>query len=240
MDRFFIKPEEIKDNVASIQGEDVGHILRVLRLHAGDCICLCDGQGYDYTARISGVDKQTVYADIMERRMCETEPRHRVTLYQSLPKAGKMEVIIQKCVELGIFAIQPVYSARCVAQPDSFEKKLKRYQRVAYEAAKQSRRGIVPAVLPVTELAACAFPHELVLFAYEEERVYTLKQALRGTHACDIALIIGPEGGFAPEEALLLQQKGVRALSLGKRILRTETAGMAMLAMVMYELETGS
>lgn len=238
MNRFFIQSNSINNSIASIQGEDVNHILHVLRLQAGDCICLCDGQGNDYTARISATDKQTVCAEIMERRLCEAEPRHKITLYQGLPKAGKLEVIIQKCVELGISAIQPFHSTRCTVRADSFEKKYERYQRVAYEAAKQSRRGMIPAVLPILELEKCTFDHELVLFAYEEEQTNTLKQVLRDASAHDIALIIGPEGGFSPEEAQLLQEKGARALSLGKRILRTETAGMAMLAMVLYELES--
>jgi 16S rRNA (uracil1498-N3)-methyltransferase len=171
-----------------------------------------------------------------------TEPAHRVTLYQSLPKTGKMETIIQKCTELGVAAIAPVVSERCVVRPEKdWENKRQRYQRVAYEAAKQSKRGVIPEVLPLKPLAACDFSqYDLVLFAYEEEREYMLKQALRTEQARtakNIAVIIGPEGGFEESESAQLCENGAVRVSLGTRILRTETAGMAMLAMVLYELE---
>lgn len=238
MDRFFIAADAVQGNTATITGEDVAHITRVLRLGEGDCICLCDGQGIEYTARISAVEKQAVQAELLEKRSCESEAAHRIILYQALPKAGKLETIIQKCVELGVAEIRPIYTARCVVRPDGFEKKLPRYSRVAYEAAKQSRRGVIPAVRPVQALEQCGFrAHGLTLLAYEEARERSLKQALQANPVQEIALVIGPEGGFAPGEAAYLQNMGACAVGLGKRILRTETAGMAMLAMVLYELE---
>lgn len=239
MDRFFIDPAAITGDTASITGEDVAHITRVLRLQKGDVINLCDGRALEYIARIQGVGKQAVQVDLLEQYACTTEPAHHITLYQALPKTGKMEVIVQKCVELGVFAIVPVTTERCVVKPDgAFEKRQIRYRRVAYEAAKQSRRGIVPQVMPIAVLDGCDFSvHELILFAYEEERQVSLKQALRGTQARDIALIVGPEGGFSQSEAERIIARGAKAVSLGSRILRTETAGMSMLAMVLYELE---
>ncbi len=241
MHRFFIGKESIQAGIAVIRGEDAGHIQRVLRLQQGDKICLCDGMGREYTAQISKADKQAVYAEIISERKSDTESAFRVTLYQALPKAGKMELILQKCVELGVAAINPVVTERCVVKQmggGEFEKKRERYQRIVYEAAKQSGRGIVPEVRPLAELKDCSFEtHDLVLFAYEGEHDVRLKQVLRGTAAKEIALVIGPEGGFAEEEAAWLAQRGAKTVSLGNRILRTETAGMAMLAMVVYELE---
>lgn len=239
MDRFFIDPAAVTADTAGITGEDVAHITRVLRLQKGDIITLCDGHALEYAARIRSADKQSVQVDLLERHACITEPTHHITLYQALPKTGKMEVIVQKCVELGVFAVVPVTTERCVVKPDrEFEKKQIRYQRVAYEAAKQSRRGIVPQVMPLAALDGCDLAgHELILFAYEGERQVSLKQALRGTQARDIALIVGPEGGFSQSEAERITGRGAKAVSLGSRILRTETAGMSMLAMVLYELE---
>ena len=238
MVRFFVPPEQMQEASVTITGDEFVHLSRVLRLRAENIVCLFDGTGREYTACIKEVGKRSATLQLTAQQACGTEPRVRVTLYQGLPKSGKMETIIQKCVELGIYAVQPVSMVRCVVKADEYDKKLARYQRVAHEAAKQARRGIVPAVLPVKKLADCAFAgHDLVLFAYEEERVRTLKSALCGSGAKDIALIIGPEGGFALEEAEALRAAGHLPLSLGTRILRTETAGMAMLAMVLYELE---
>ena len=152
-----------------------------------------------------------------------------------------METIVQKCTELGVFAVVPVVSARCVVLPNKdFEKKRERYNRVALEAAKQSRRAMVPEVLPLVELKKIdpgAF--DLFLIAYEDESGRTLKQALRAADAPkSIALVIGPEGGLEEGEVSRLTNAGAVSVSLGKRILRTETAGMAMLAQTLYEVES--
>ncbi|MDL2236128.1 16S rRNA (uracil(1498)-N(3))-methyltransferase [Christensenellaceae bacterium OttesenSCG-928-L17] len=239
MERFFVQPAQIQENEAWITGDDVAHITRVLRCRVNDMLVLVDGAGMEYTARIVEISKQSVRLALVEQRACEGETACRVTLYQALPKAGKMETIVQKCVELGVFAIQPVQSERCVVRPDDFEKKRVRYQRVAHEAAKQSRRGIVPELLPLQPLAECAFSaYDTALIAYEEESERMLKDALRGGKFQNIALIVGPEGGFTQEEVANVARRGAVPVSLGKRILRTETAGMAMLAMTLYELES--
>ena len=239
MERFFVDTSAIQGNVAAITGEDVAHIARVLRLKQGDEIRICDGQGFEYAARLTELNKQSVHAELFEKYAVHTEPAHAVTLYQGLPKAGKLELIIQKCVELGVTAIVPMVTERCVVKPGAdFEKKRARYQRVAYEAAKQSGRGIVPEVKPLTMLPKIPYGrHGLVLHAYEEEHARTLKQALQGTTAQDIAILIGPEGGFTKEEVEQSGLNGAKTVTLGNRILRTETAGMAMLAMALYELE---
>lgn len=237
MDRFFIEQDNIKEATARITGEDAAHISRVLRLKKGDLITLCDGANTDYLARIEAADKNAVLCALLERQPCKTEPKTHITLYQALPKAGKMETIIQKCVELGVADIVLVYAARCIGKPEHSEQKRLRYQRIAYEAAKQSRRGIVPRVHDVMRLLDIKAGHGLLLLAYEEEHIHTLKQALHGVAVRDVALVVGPEGGFTAEEAAALTCRGAKSVSLGPRILRTETAGMAMLAMTLYELE---
>lgn len=241
MHRFFIEPHAVCGNEAVLTGEDVQHIAKVLRLRAGDEVTLCDGAKTEYTARIDSVEKERITLCILETAASKTESAVEITLYQGLPKAGKLETIIQKCVELGIGKVIPFDAERSVVKlsEKDFAKKQSRYQRVAYEAAKQSRRGIIPEVGGLVKLAKEDFSgFDLILLAYEEERGTTLKKALRAKmDAKRIALIVGPEGGFAPEEADMLIQRGAVSVSLGPRILRTETAGMAMLAMTVYELE---
>lgn len=241
MHRFFIEPHAVCGNEAVLTGEDVQHIAKVLRLRAGDEVTLCDGAKTEYTARIDSVEKERITLRVLETAASKTESAAEITLYQGLPKAGKLETIIQKCVELGIGKVIPFDAERSVVKlsEKDFAKKQSRYQRVAYEAAKQSRRGIIPEVGGLVKLAKEDFSgFDLILLAYEEERGTTLKKALRAKmDAKRIALIVGPEGGFAPEEADMLIQRGAVSVSLGPRILRTETAGMAMLAMTVYELE---
>ena len=149
------------------------------------------------------------------------------------------ETIVQKCVELGVYSVVPMLTQYCVVQPkESFSGRIERWQRVAEEAAKQSRRGIIPQILPLVRLESASFlDYDLVLLAYENERATTLKQTLTGFLGKRIAMLIGPEGGFSEEEVNRLTERGAKSVSLGKRILRTETAGMAMLAQILYEVE---
>ena len=237
MHRFFTN--EIKDQTAVVRGEDVKHISRVLRLRAGDAVQLCDGKGSECDAVIESVAPDAVTFRTQPWRRAQTEPAAQVTLFQCLPKAGKMETIIQKCVELGAFGFVPVQSERCVVVlKPPYEGRVERWQRVSEEAAKQSRRGTIPEVaLPksLKELDFSAF--DTVLIAYENERTVSLKAALRAHPCRRIAIVIGPEGGFSEEEIAILTEKGASPVSLGTRILRTETAGMAMLAQIMYEVE---
>ena len=238
MHRFFT--DQISGDAALITGDDVRHIVRVLRLKKFDEITLCDGKGQDYTAVITALGDDAVRCNVSAPVPSKTEPVTRVTLYQCLPKTGKMESIVQKCTELGVDAIVPVMSKRCVAPPTSnYEIKRIRYQRVAEEAAKQSRRGRIPLFQPIAPIAAIdPAEFDLFLLAYEEEDTLSLKAALKkAKKPVHIGLLIGPEGGFEPAEAQALIQKGAVSVSLGTRILRTETAGMAALAQILYELE---
>lgn len=238
MNRFFT--EDILGDTARITGEDVKHIRKVLRLKKGDLVSICDGRGTDWLGTIETCTESEVTLSLSDGHPAPTEAHTRVTLFQGVPKTGKMENIVQKCTELGVDSVCPVVFNRCVAVPKGdYEKKLVRYRRVALEACKQSRRGLVPAVLPPVspdEIPVSDF--DTVLIAYEDEHALTLKAALRekdpGTR---IALVIGPEGGLEESEVGMLTKKGALAVSLGTRILRTETAGPAMLASVLYELE---
>ena len=235
MSRFFSKS---LISPVILNGEDVKHMATVLRLRPGDTVTLCDGQGHECEAVLTAISKSEAVLDAGPIRLCDTEPTHRITLFQCLPKTGKMETVIQKGTELGLFALRPTVSERCVALPGKdYNKKLERYRKVAEEAAKQSRRGVIPDILPPVELENADFsPYDTVLLAYEEEHTVTLKQALSSA-GCHIALLIGPEGGFSPEEAELLRQKGAVSVSLGPRILRTETAGPAAIAQILFCLE---
>jgi len=239
MRRFFC--EDIQNNTACITGDDAKHIARVLRMRAGEALSLCDGAGTEYDARITAVSPDEVLCSIGEPRPSLAESPCRVTLFQCLPKTGKFETVVQKCTELGVFAVTPVFSARCVVLPDrDFEKKRVRYQRVALEAAKQSRRALVPQISPLTSIGDIdprAF--DLFLVAYEDETTLSLKQALRKNSSLKTAgVLIGPEGGLTADEVSLLTKNGAQSVSLGRRILRTETAGMALLAQLFYEVDT--
>jgi 16S rRNA (uracil1498-N3)-methyltransferase len=239
MRRFFC--ESITTDTATIAGDDAHHISRVLRMKAGDALSLCDGAGNEYDAVIKSVSPEAVVCALGERHVSEAESPVEVTLFQCLPKTGKMELIVQKCTELGVFAVVPVVSARCVVVPNKdYDKKRERYNRVALEAAKQSRRGMIPQVLPLIELKKIDVKSfDLFLVAYEDENTVSLKQALRAAkEPATIALLIGPEGGLEEGEVAQLVKEGAKSVSLGKRILRTETAGMAMLAQTLYEVET--
>lgn len=239
MRRFFC--DSITTDSAAITGDDAHHISRVLRMKAGDALSLCDGAGNEYDALIVSVSPEAVVCTVSNPHASEAESPVQVTLFQCLPKTGKMELIVQKCTELGVFSVVPVQSARCVVVPGKdYDKKRERYSRVALEAAKQSRRAMVPQVLPLTELKKIDVKSfDLFLVAYEDENTVSLKQALRAAGVLQsIALLIGPEGGLEEGEVRQLVQAGAKSVSLGKRILRTETAGMAMLAQTLYEVES--
>ncbi|OQB13855.1 MAG: Ribosomal RNA small subunit methyltransferase E [Firmicutes bacterium ADurb.Bin193] len=234
MSRFFVSKSQIKGDHVTIMGGDANHISRVLRMKTGDGITVCDGRGNDFEAIITSAEKEAVSAKIIKSYRCDSEPDTDITLFQALPKQGKMEYIIQKNTELGIMRIVPVYSKRCVSKPTD---KLERWRRVALEAAKQCGRGIVPevcetvsfndALLQMTKLPVCAM-------FWEEERNLRIKDVFGNVKSNKIGILIGPEGGFEPDEAEYAKSLGIPTVSLGKRILRTETAGAAVVPIIMY------
>ena len=236
MHRFFT--EDIREGTARVTGEDVRHIRRVLRMREGDAAEICDGKGTDYAGVIVSASDDAVLFALSDERPSYGEPGLKLTLYQALAKGAKFETVVQKAVELGAFAVVPVLTARCVAEPKrDFSGKRLRWQRIAEEAAKQSRRGIVPRIgelVPAEGLDPSAY--DLFAVAYEEERETGLKEALQGRRVSSAAVLIGPEGGFEPEEVRRLVSRGAVSVSLGRSILRTETAGLKAIANILYEV----
>lgn len=235
MPKFFTLPDYIENNRLKITGDDVSHISKVLRMSAGDKIIVCDGEGNDYDAVITSISKTEVEADITGKYVCEAEPSVYVTLYQALPKQGKMEYIIQKNTELGVSKIVPVYTRRCVVKPSD---KSERWSKVAESAAKQCGRGIIPqvtATVSFEEALKQMVEADLAVMPYECEEENKLKTVLNSSEYKSISIFIGPEGGFDVKEVEAAIKYGVKTVTLGKRILRTETAASAVLPIIMYE-----
>lgn len=243
MPRFFTARENISDTQLIIDNEDVNHISRILRLKEGDGITVCDGRGFDYRAVIHSIEPKKIVCSIAEKTKSVTEPNIEVTLFQGLPKASKMDYIIQKTTELGIAKIVPCAMSRCVAKLENQKaeaKKVDRWQKVAEAAAKQSGRGVIPEIaMPVSideaikEMQEC----DICFAPYECEDKTNLHEVLTSVKEPKKAgFIIGPEGGFDLSEIEKIKAAGIKTVTLGKRILRTETAGEAVLAMLMYEI----
>lgn len=237
MPKFFVDKNAINGKTAVINGEDAVHISKSLRMRTGESLVLCDCEGTDYHCTIIGFSEGAVTLSVDKECPTVSEPDCRVTLYQGYPKADKLELITEKAVELGVSEIVPVLMSRSVARPDekSAAKKSARLQRHALEAAKQSGRGIVPTVsdmINFKELLTRVSQHELAVTCYEAggEPLRTFVG-----NAKDIAIIIGPEGGIAENEISELTEAGAKIVTLGKRILRTETAAIASITAVMYE-----
>ncbi len=242
MSRFFVQPGNISDKYIYITDtDDIHHIKKVLRLKAGNTVEISDGQEWEYEGVIQDITPTEVTLAIVDKQRFAREPETRVTLFQGIPKAGKMDLIVQKCVELGIDSIVPVFMERTVVNDNGkISKKTERWQKISDEACKQCRRGIIPHIADAAghnEMMNMLESFDLVLFPYENETEYTIRDALRNLKQKPktVAVVIGPEGGFSDSEAKAL--KRYECVSLGKTVLRTETAGIAALAMIMYELE---
>jgi len=243
MPRFFIDKSAINGSTASITGQDATHISRVLRLKSGDELVLCDGRGNDYIALIANIDKEKVTVNITEQKKNQNEPLALVTLFQGIPKSDKMDFIIQKCVEIGIMSIVPIITEHVVVKVDQKEavnKRVERWNKISFEAAKQSERGIVPKIAAPMEfhdaLHMVGGKYSAVI-PYEKETKVGLKSFIEGIKGeKEIAVFIGPEGGFAESEVREAVKHGAVPVTLGPRILRTETAGIFVLTILMYEL----
>ncbi len=233
MQRFFVNFEAIRGDVIRIEGDDARHISFSLRMRKGEHISVCVPDGVQYTACLSAFGDGYVEATILESGACQGEPPYRVRLYQALPKGDKLETIVQKAVECGVYEIIPFESRNCIAKAgNNPEKKRERLNRIAAEAAKQCGRGILPRVLPTVsfrQMLAEAGKAELPLFCYEGEGTLALGALLDGNET-EIAVVIGSEGGFTPEEADEAVAAGLRLCGLGPRILRCETAPLFVLS----------
>lgn len=244
MHRFFIKKDQIDRNEIWIRGGDVNHIKNVLRMKKGDRVFLSCENDLEYECSLEDFSEDSICAKILDIHGMETELKTELVLYQGLPKGDKMEWIIQKAVELGVSRIVPVRMKRCVVKLDDkkAEKKVKRWNAIALSAAKQARRGRIPQVSDIVSYDAAvqeASDLDMLLVPYEEARgMEESRKLLReGRGKKSIGIMIGPEGGFDEEEVARAREAGGRIMTLGKRILRTETAGMAVLSILMFLLE---
>lgn len=245
MNHFFVRPEDIEKETAVIRGGDVNHIRNVLRMKEGEELLLSDGEGNDYHCEIAEVKEEEVLCRILDTETSRTEPSVKFFLFQGLPKADKLEHIIQKSVELGVYEIIPVQTARAVVRYDEKKRKAKRerWQKIAEGAAKQSRRGIIPEVRPVMsfpEAVEAAKDLDLVLIPYENYKdMKATKETIAGIRpGMKVGIFIGPEGGFAQEEVALAKEAAKAVpICLGSRILRTETAPLMLLSVLMFSLE---
>jgi 16S rRNA (uracil1498-N3)-methyltransferase len=246
MQRYFVAKEQLQDRKAVIVGDDAHHIRRVMRLKPGDRVIVSDGAGRDCLAEIVATAGDEVTLSIIREQEADGEPAVEVWIAQSLPKGDKMDTVIQKCTELGASRFLPFTSARTVVQYDAKKeaKRLERWMKIAKEAAEQAHRSKIPTVdAPRTweELLAMLPRAGAAFLCYEQEQGHGLGQALRryretgAEQAAPIMLIVGPEGGFDPAEVASCLQAGARAISLGRRILRTETAAVVGLACILYE-----
>ena len=249
MPRFFVKTEQIKNNSIIILGEDVKHIKNVLRKEHGDIIEICNQEtGKAYECKIIQINEKDIISEILKELKSE-EDKIKIDIYQGLPKSDKMELIIQKSVELGANAIIPVEMKRCVVKIDSKSenKKIERWQKIAESAAKQSGRNTVPEVkkiVTVEEIAKSSQIYDCLIVAYENEKcnyikkeLLQLKEKLQENGKINIAVVIGPEGGLEEKDVELLRENGAKIVTLGNRILRTETVALNILSIIMYELE---
>ena len=248
MPKFFVNEENIQNNKIEILGEDVNHIKNVLRKNIKDKIEICNSEnGENYLCEILNIEKETILCEIINKTQGNAEPFTYVHIYQGLPKSDKMELIIQKSVELGVSEITPINMARCIVKLDSKDarKKVERWQKISEVAAKQSGRDIIPKInnlCNVDEIAKQCEEYDIILLAYENEKENKLKNQIEKLKQTEkknlkIAVIIGPEGGIAPEELEKIQKEGAKVITLGKRILRTETVALNILSVIMYELE---
>lgn len=249
MPKFFIKENQIQNNQIEITGKDVNHIKNVLRKSIGDELIICNIQSEkDYICKIESLDENCIKCAIKDELETTVESNIKVTIMQGLPKADKMELVIQKAVELGAYEIIPIEMKRSIVKLNGKDatKKIERWQKISEVAAKQCGRNIIPQIKPLINIKnICNLlpKYDIVLVAYENERETTIKQVLKEVKdkykdkETKIAIVIGPEGGIADEEVKILKDNGAITITLGKRILRTETVALNVLSVIMYELE---
>lgn len=246
MQKFFVESSQIQGSKVDLFGDDFNHIVNVLRMKKDDTVLIGNKENSKtYIAQVEKVNNDNVILNITDELDESTESNVEIDLYQGLPKFDKMELIIQKTTELGISKIIPLDMSRCVVKLDEKDskKKIERWQKIAEVAAKQSKRGKIPEVenkIKIKELENRIKDYDIFLVAYEEENTNSLKTILKELDVKDsykIGILVGPEGGISTEEIDILKNYNCKVVSLGKRILRTETAPIAMTSNILYELE---
>lgn len=243
MDRFFVDKSNInlENNTCIIDGEDVKHISKVLRCKIGEKLEICDKDNSEYICEITDINKDQVDLNIIEKKEIKRESDLKVKLYQGLPKSTKMELILQKLTEVGVDEIVLVSTKRSVVKVDDKKegKKIERWERIMYEAAKQSKRGKIPklrGILSFNEALEDMKNNDMNICPYENERTVSIKNAIKDADINTIGIFVGPEGGFEEEEIKSIQDIDSKVVSLGPRILRTETASVVASSIVLYEL----
>lgn len=244
MYRFYVEENQIGNEVIKITGSDVNHIKNVLRMKEEEEIIICNGQGKDFYCIIEAVSNSEIVARIKDSYEADTELNTKLYLFQGLPKKDKMELIIQKAVELGVYEVIPVVTKRTIVKLDDKKemKKLERWQTIATSAAKQSNRGIIPKVvasMSYKEALAYAKTLDCNLIPYEKAKgINKTKEIIKvAKNNKSIGIFIGPEGGFEETEIEAAMDINIKPITLGKRILRTETAGLTILSLLMFEIE---
>ncbi|GAB6990679.1 16S rRNA (uracil(1498)-N(3))-methyltransferase [Paenibacillus pini] len=246
MQRYFVLPEQFKEDRVEITGEDARHIAKVMRSKPGDSFIVSDGIAREAIVEIESIEIGSVTAVVVEPLEMLQEALVKVTVAQSLPKGDKMETVLQKCTEIGAVSFVPFLSERTIVQYDAKkeEKRLDRWRKIVKEAAEQSHRNIIPEVhqpLSWKKLLQSFTDYDAVYFCYEKEQGLQLRDALRSItldaneQQLRILLIVGPEGGFSEQECHQAEEAGASSTGLGRRILRCETAGMVALACILYE-----
>ncbi len=248
MPKFFVNNQNVEDDKIIIVGQDVNHLKNVLRKKAGDTITICNTDtAVDYLCEIQALEDKEITCNIVQELEANAESNIKVTILQGLPKADKMELVIQKSVELGVYDITPVEMKRCVVKLNEKDKrkKIERWQKIAEVAAKQSGRNTIPKIndsISLKNVCNLCQEYDIVIVAYENEKQNKLryeleKLKLNATQELKIGILIGPEGGIEDSEIALLQERGAKIVTLGNRILRTETVALNILSIIMYELE---
>ena len=238
MVRFFLSPEALAQEKVSLTGENAQHA-KVLRLKVGEPVLVCDGNGHEAVCSVLSSGENWTLA-VQERRDSQSEAVVQVSVYMAYPKADKLEHVIQKATELGAYEIVAFPSSRCVSRPDekSLKKKLERWQKIAASAAEQSGRGHIPEIVILGSFSDAlnrAARADRALLFYEHEEALTLKMALSGSKYHTVSLLTGPEGGLEEAEVIQARDAGLQVCTLGRRILRCETAPLCALSAVMYD-----
>lgn len=244
MNRFFVDINNVYDSYIIIDDtEDINHIGKVLRLKNGDSVIVSDNNSWEYICEIDFIERDFIQCKILDKHIFRGEEDVKISLYQGMPKSNKFEYIIQKNIELGVFDITPVIMDRTIGRDkDKRQKKSERYEKVAMAAAKQSHRGIIPKIhgaMDFSSMIGYMNEYDLVVFPYENEENKTIKDLfidIEQNHIKNVAIIIGPEGGFSKSEVEQLTELGISPVTLGKGILRTETAGLVAVACIKYAL----
>lgn len=238
MTRFFVEEQELSGELLKLTGENLQHA-KVLRLKPGESLLVCDGQGREALCQVRQVGALELELEVLERRESETEAAVRVSVYMAFPKADKLEHVIQKATELGAYEIVAFPTSRCVSRPDekSLKKKQERWQKIAASAAEQSGRGRIPQVITLgsyKEALERGRQADMALLFYENEHAVTLRMALESGSFQTVSLLTGPEGGLEEGEVEQARKEGFQVCTLGRRILRCETAPLCALSAVMY------